>query len=69
MITKETLEKIESETKGSKTFYVTSTLAKENINEGKVENKDKSASFVTHSEWMKRNMLPFFDFLELQRGY
>ena len=48
MITKETLEKIESETKGSKTFYVTSTLAKENINEGKVENKDKSASFVTH---------------------
>ena len=47
MITKETLEKIESETKGPKTFYETSNLAGENINEGKVESKDKSASFVT----------------------
>ena len=47
MITKETLEKIESETKGPKTFYETSNVAGENINEGKVESKDKSASFVT----------------------
>ena len=31
MITKETLEKIESETKGPKTFYETSNLAGENI--------------------------------------
>ena len=38
MITKETLEKIESETKGAKT-YETSNLAGENINEGKVESK------------------------------
>ena len=69
MITKETLEKIESETKGPKTFYETSNLAGENINEGKVETKDKSASFVTPFKWMKRNILPFFGFLELQRGY
>ena len=47
MITKETLEKIESETKSPKTFYETSNLAGENIIEGKVESKDKSASFVT----------------------
>ena len=47
MITKETLEKIESETKGPKTFYETSNFAGENINEEKVETKDKSASFVT----------------------
>ena len=47
MITKETLEMIESETKGSKAFYETSNLAGENINEGKVQSKDKSASFVT----------------------
>ena len=40
MITKETLEKIESETKGPKTFYETSNMAGENINEGKVESKD-----------------------------
>ena len=69
MITKETLEKIESETKGTKTFYETSNLAGENINEGKVESKDKLASFVTPSELMKRNILPFFGFFELQRGY
>ena len=47
MITKETLEKIESETKGPKTFYETSNLTGENINEGKVENKDKSTPFAT----------------------
>ena len=47
MITQETLEKTESKTKGLKTFYETSNLAGENINEGKVESKDKSASFVT----------------------
>ena len=47
MITKETLEKIENEKKGPKTFYETSNMAGENINEGKVESKDKSASFVT----------------------
>ena len=47
MITKETLDKIESETKGPKTFYETSNMAGENINEGKAESKDKSASFVT----------------------
>ena len=69
MITQETLEKTESKTKGLKTFYETSNLAGENINEGKVESKDKSASFVTPSEWMKRNILPFFGFFELQRGY
>ena len=47
VITKETLEKIESETKGPKTFYETSNLTGENINEGKVENKDKSTPFAT----------------------
>ena len=47
MIPKETLEKIESETKGPKTFYETSNLTGENINEGKVENKDKSTPFAT----------------------
>ena len=45
MITKETLEKIEIETKGPKTFYETSNLTGENVNEGKVENKDKSTPF------------------------
>ena len=47
MITKETLEKIERETKGPKTFYATSNLTRENANEGKVENKDKAAPFAT----------------------
>ena len=40
-ITKETLEKIESETKGPITFYETSTLAEESINGGQTENQDK----------------------------
>ena len=47
MITKETMEKIESETKYPKTLYETSNLTGENINEGKVENKDKSTPFAT----------------------
>ena len=47
VITKEILEKIESETKGPKTFYEISNLTGENTTEGKVENKDKSTSLAT----------------------
>ena len=44
------MEKTESETKGSKTFYEISNFTGENITEGKVENKDKSTSMATPSE-------------------
>ena len=47
VITKEILEKIESETKGPKTFYEISNLTGVNITEGEVENKDKSAFLAT----------------------
>ena len=41
-----------------KTFYETSNLAGENINEGKAESKDKSASFVTEWNEKKYSSLP-----------
>ena len=47
VITKEILEKIESETKGPKTFYEISNLTGENTTEGKVEIKDKLTSLTT----------------------
>ena len=47
IITKEILEKIESETKGPKTLYEISNVTGENTTEGKVENKDKSTPSAT----------------------
>lgn len=47
IITKEILEKIESETKGPKPFYEISNVTGENTTEGKVENKDKSTPLAT----------------------
>ena len=47
IITKEILEKIESETKGLKTFYEISNFTGENTTEGKVENIDKSTTSAT----------------------
>ena len=47
VITKEILEKIESETKGPKTLYEISNLTGENTTEGKVEIKDKLTSLTT----------------------
>jgi len=47
VINKEILEKIESETKGPKTFYEISNLTGENTTEGKVEIKDKLTSLAT----------------------
>ncbi|XP_068749234.1 uncharacterized protein [Montipora capricornis] len=47
VITKEILEKIESETKDPKTFYEISNLTGENTTEGKVEIKGKLTSLTT----------------------
>ena len=69
MITQETLEKIERDSKGPKAFYETSNLTGENINERKVDAKISQHSLSPPSEWMKRNILRFFGFFELQRGY
>ena len=70
MITRETFEKIESETKGPKTFYKKPpTWLEKTSMKGRLKAKISQHPLSPLSEWMKRNIFRFFGFFELQRGY